>query len=85
MSKSLNALNNFGASHHFFHSKNYLISYEHIEAESVQETSEQSDLVEKCRVFIKLAGGCYMNAYHAPYFQTSIFSVGVLTPRSIFF
>jgi len=77
--KTNDALVDSGGSHHFFHSRNDFIEYEEMEIADVQAASELSIIVGRGKVLIPLEGGFYMEAYHAPHFQSNILSVGLLT------
>lgn len=79
MTKSKDWLIDFGASHHFCNDKKFFTTYELTQTTQVQAASELSVLVSKGQIYIHLAGGIFLDAYHAPYFQTNIISGGMLT------
>lgn len=77
--KSKDWLIDSGASHHFCNNKSMFVSYESTLTTQVQAAAEVSILVGKGQIYIPLAGGLVITAYHAPHFQTNIVSVGMLT------
>ena len=79
--KSKDTLIDSGGSHHFFHNKRSFIEYQSVKNKDVQAAAEMSTIVGKGKVFIPLGGGYLVEAYHTPYFQANILSVGLLTRR----
>lgn len=66
--KSSDSLIDSEGSHHLFHSKSSLCSYERIDKQGVQAASELSVLVGKGQVFVPLASGFFFEAYHTLHF-----------------
>lgn len=72
--KTNEALIDSGATHNFFHSKDFFQTYKPFD-ETVASASGTSRIVGVGQVFIPLDGGLFMDAYHVPDFAENILSV----------
>lgn len=68
-----------GATHQFFQSRSSFIEYEAIDVEQIQAALGAARLVGKVHVWRTLINGTFIEAYHAPAFQSNILSVGIIS------
>lgn len=68
-----------GDSYKFFHSRYFLVLHTEIWKETRQAAAGISLLRGNCFAWIRLNGGTYVEAYHAPHFESNILAVNLLT------
>lgn len=72
---SPNAVVDYGASHHFFHSRKSFRSYQEVSASDMESATVTASIFCFASVEIPLHGKTIIEAYHAPKFSTNILTV----------